>query len=295
MYARKKHVIIIGIACLLFLVGSAIGWQVIHQAILPILLVVIVGLLLAILSENRGGVQFQLQESWKSYGQIESLFYLYSTLRVRHPLPPMRGWAISPDFANIVISCIRESKPKLVLEAGSGVSTLVIAYCLQEIGEGVVVSLDHNEQYSALTAANVAKHQLQDTATVIYARLKEVAIHDKNWLWYDTEYLRNMGPIDMLVIDGPPAATQKLARYPALPVLFHLLSDDAIILLDDAFRPDEKEIVKLWLEEFGDFSLEEINAEKGAAILRRRAAFPKSTYEKAGVLEKNLLPSIYRK
>src|SRR5205823_13858007 len=136
--------------------------------------------------------------------------------------PPMRGWAISPDFASIIMSCVREHKPKLVLEVGSGVSTLVTAYCLQEIGEGAVVSLDHDKQFAAISAANVAKHQLQDIATVIYAPLKEVVIQDKSWLWYDTEYLRNLGPIDILIIDGPLGGTQRLARYPALPILFHL-------------------------------------------------------------------------
>lgn len=270
-YFRKRHKIIVITTFLLFLIGFIIGWLVSYQAVLLITLGVIVGLLLAILVEIRRGIQFQLQESWKSYRQVESLFYLFSTLRVQHPFPPMRDWTISPDFATIVISCIKERKPKLVLEAGSGVSTLVTAYCLQEIGEGVVISLDHDKQFAAISAANVAKHNLQDTATIIYAPLKEVAIQDKSWLWYDAECLRNLGPINMLIIDGPPSGTQHLARYPALPILFHLLSDDAIVLLDDAFRADEREIIKLWQKEFSGFSLEEVDAEKGAAILRRQS------------------------
>jgi hypothetical protein len=80
----------------------------------------------------------------------------------------------------------------------------------------------------------------------------------------------------MLIIDGPPGNIQHLARYPALPLLFHLLSDDVVVLLDDAFRADEREIVKRWLKEFGGFSLEEIDAEKGAAILRRQSAVQSS-------------------
>jgi len=64
----------------------------------------------------------------------------------------------------------------------------------------------------------------------------------------------NSGPItDLLIIDGPPNGTQHLARYPALPILFHLLSEDVAVLLDDAFRVDEREIVKLWQKEFGGF------------------------------------------
>jgi predicted O-methyltransferase YrrM len=272
MYFGKKRKLIVVIAFLLFLVASIAGWLVIHQAVLLIALVVIVGLALTILIENHRGIQIQLQEFQKSYRQVESLFYLFSTLKVRHPFPPMRGSAVSPDFANIIISCVKERKPKLVVEAGSGVSTLITAYCLQEIGNGAVVSLDHDKKFAAISAANIAKHELQDVANIIYAPLREVVIQSKTWLWYDTQHLQDLGPIDLLIIDGPPGTTQRLARFPALPILNHLLSDDAIILLDDAFRPDEREIVRLWLKEFGGFSLEEIDVEKGAVILRRQSA-----------------------
>lgn len=269
MGLKKKDILIVTILSLLFLLGSILGWLVIRQAAFFFALTVLVGLLMITQVENYRRIQSVLQQSENDYRQIESLFYLYSTLRFQHPLPPMRGWVISPDFANILISLIRERKPRLVVEAGSGVSTLIAAYSLREIGEGTVVSLDHDGQFAAMSAANMKKHGLQDIATVIHAPLKEVAIDDKRWWWYGMEGLRNVGPVDMLIIDGPPGITQRLARYPALPMLSHLLSDDAVVLLDDASRVDEREIVKLWLEEFAEFALEEIDAEKGVAILRR--------------------------
>lgn len=269
MYFGQRNKIIAILLSLLFLIASITGWQMIHQAILLPALAVIMSLSTTILIDNHCWHQFQSQETQKSYRQIESLFYLFSTLKFRHPLPPMRGWAISPDFANSLISLIRERKPRLVVEIGSGVSTLVTAYCLQEIGDGTVISLDHDEQFSAISAENIVKHQLQDTATVIYAPLKEVVIQNKSWLWYDTAQLQNLERhIDMLIIDGPPTGTQKLARYPALPILIDQLSDDSIILLDDAARPDERQIVKLWQEEFPGFAREDIDAEKGITILR---------------------------
>jgi len=269
MFLRNKDKILIAALTLLFFTGSTIGWLVMHQEVLLLSLTMVLGLLLTVQIENYRRIRYRLQQS---YQQIESLIYLFSTLKFRHPLPPMRGWAISPEFANILISLIRERKPRLVLEMGSGVSTLVTAYCLQEIGAGAVVSLDHDELFAAISAADIVKHQLQGTATIIYAPIKEVAIGDKKWLWYDMKRLQNLEPIDMLIIDGPPGSIQRLARYPALPILFHLLSDDAIVILDDAFRKDEREIVKLWLKELGGFSLEEIETEKGAAILRRQKA-----------------------
>lgn len=271
MYLRRKDQIFLVVSLVLFSVGMIVGWLVIRQTILLVSQVVMCFLLVAILIESHRRTQSDLkylQESY--YHQFESLFYLFSTLKFRHPLPGMRGWAISPDFANVVISLIREHKPKLLLEVGSGVSTLVTAYCLEEIGQGNVVSLDHDEQFAGISAANILKHQLQATATVIYAPLKEVAIDGKAWLWYDTKKLRNLGPIDMLIVDGPPGTTQKLARFPALPVLLPLLSENVVILLDDAFRSDEREIIKLWLKEFPNFTMREYDTEKGTVVLQRR-------------------------
>jgi predicted O-methyltransferase YrrM len=270
MFLRKRDKILVAASSLLFGIMFIVGWLLVHQAIYFLALAGMLGALMIIQTVFYIETQREFQQPNANYRQIESLFYLFSTLKFKHPLPSMRVWAISPDFANIVISLIRECRPKLVLEIGSGVSTLISAYCLKENKEGVIVSLDHDKQFAALSAANVAKHGLQDITTVHYAPLKEVIINDKSWLWYEMKQLQNLKSIDMLIIDGPPDRTQRLARYPALPILFSLLSDDAVILLDDANRPDETEIVKRWIKDFHDFSLEIIDTEKGTAILRRK-------------------------
>ncbi|SRR5579883_214309 len=256
---KKYLVIIAGLLC----IGSIIGYLIIQQQAFIISLAVVLLLSLALHFRT-------YRELDTSYQQVEALFSLFFTLKIRHPLPRMRGWAISPDFAEVITSLIKERKPGLVMELGSGVSTLVAGYCLEEIGQGRVVSLDHDKHYAACSSSALLKHRLQDTATIIYAPLKEVVIGDKTWLWYDTEHLRNFGQIDMLIVDGPPGTTQKLARYPALPLLHNLLSDDAVVLLDDTHRRDEKQTIQLWMQEFAGFSMEEMDLEKGAVILRRQ-------------------------
>lgn len=250
---------------LLFGIGDIIGYLVLQQPALVISQTVLLLLLIAL--------QFRTyRELDNHYQQVEALLSLFSTLKIRQPLPKMRGWAVSPDFARVVASLINEYKPKLILELGSGASTLVAGYALEEVGQGRIVSLDHDKHYADFSSSTIRQHRLQDRATVIYAPLKEMVIGNKSWLWYDIEQLKDFEAVDMLIIDGPPGTIQKLARYPALPVLFHLLSDDAIILLDDAFRHDEKETIKLWLREFADFSREELDLEKGAVVLRRQTA-----------------------
>lgn len=66
----------------------------------------------------------------------------------------------------------------------------------------------------------------------------------------------------MLIIDGPPANVNSCARYPAGPLLLPLLTKNAVVFLDDADSPDEREIVAAWQNEYPTFSLEKHNCEK---------------------------------
>ena len=68
--------------------------------------------------------------------QMQSCFWLFSRLQLRRPLPPMGGWAIGPDFAAELVSIVLAAKPRVIVEASSGVSTLLIAYCLEQLGSG---------------------------------------------------------------------------------------------------------------------------------------------------------------
>jgi len=191
-----------------------------------------------------------------------------------HPMLSMRGWAISPDFATVIVSLIRETKPRCIVEAGSGVSTLIVAYTLKRQGGGMIVSLDQDERYAKITQANVERHGLEDFVSVRHAPLKKVRLGNKDWLWYDTDKIADIDSIDMVIVDGPPGNIQRLARYPALPIVADKLSDRAVIVLDDCFRHAEKEILMKWLADFPAFTSETVGTEKGTVILRKSDAVP---------------------
>lgn len=219
--------------------------------------------------ETQHLIQRESLKQYSNYRQIEALFSMFSVLKIKSPLPPMGDWTILPDFANIIISLIHDQKPGLVIEAGSGISTLIAAYCLKDIGEGVIISLEHEKNFADINSNYLIKHDLQDFGQVIHAPLKEVIIQNKKWLWYDTAQIEQIKHIDMLIIDGPPYYIQKLSRYPALPILSGFLNHKAVILLDDGYREDEKEIVDLWLNEFNCFKYESIDTEKGVVVLTK--------------------------
>lgn len=271
MSFNEKYLILAVSLCLLFLGLSVVGWFTLGGVTLIFSRTFMLGLLLLTQLLIYHRIQKAFHQQNNNYRQVESLFSIFSILKINKVLPPMRNWVISPDFGTIIISLIYEQKPKLILEASSGVSTLLAAYCLKEIGEGTVLSVEHQETYANISMNNVKKHGLEDIATVIHAPLKKVTIGDKKWRWYDTERLDKLSSlIDMVIVDGPGYLEQKLARYPALPILFKYLSDKATIILDDADRKDEKEIVSLWEKEFNSFEVEIVSNEKGAVILRRK-------------------------
>ncbi len=254
----------IGGCVLLFVCLSYMGWRVWG----PLTSVVSFGFLLGVLLT--GQVE-SYRRSQLQYRHVQSLFSIFSLLKINAPLPLMAGWAIPPDFAVTIVSLIFEHKPRRVLELGSGTSTLVTAYALKAVGSGTVTSLEQKEQFAAQSSQSVRKHDLQDVATVVHAPLKEVVVGNEVRFWYDTAPLEAMSAIDLVIVDGPTKQhAQRLPRYPALPVLFHRLSEEAIILVDDGRRADVKRMVELWRREFSEFEYELVDSEQGIIILRRR-------------------------
>ncbi|MFC2132090.1 class I SAM-dependent methyltransferase [Bacteroidota bacterium] len=201
------------------------------------------------------------------FNQLESLFSVYDNIDLNFPLPKFGVWAISPDLAQLITTIVLEKRPKFILETGSGISSLIIGYCLKKNGLGRLISLEHQEEYMWKNSSAVEQHQLKEYVEILYTPLKNIQINKKNWLWYDFNTDKK---IDLLIVDGPPKTTQHHARYPALPEFFDYLSDEAIIILDDAARPDEREIIDLWLEKYPCFDYEYHDLDRGAVLLKRK-------------------------
>ncbi|MDT9232850.1 MAG: class I SAM-dependent methyltransferase [Limnospira sp. PMC 737.11] len=205
------------------------------------------------------------------YKQIEALLNLHSLLPLVYPLPPLRGWAISPDFAIALYSLILERKIKNVLELGSGSSSLVIGYALQKLGRGKLISLEHDQNYTTASQDLVCNHKLEQYCQINYAPLQRTEVNGQNYKFYSLDCLKQINiKFDLLIIDGPPSHTNPLARFPAVPLLYDYLSDEAIICLDDSDRKDEKLAVQKWLQEYKDLKLmTPPTSEKGISVLKK--------------------------
>ncbi|AFZ47932.1 hypothetical protein Cyast_1979 [Cyanobacterium stanieri PCC 7202] len=205
------------------------------------------------------------------YRQTQALFSVFSVLNPEIPLPTMSGWTVNPDFAKTIMNNILISKPSLVLEMGSGVSTIIAAYSLKKLNQGKIISLEHKSDFVAQSRKQINDHGLQNFAEIIHAPLKKWHENQQEWLWYDISKIESIQSIDIVIVDGPPRKIQTMSRYPALPILFNKLTNNSIIILDDFKRKDLNKMVDLWLKKFSNFQLEVVNTKSGCLILRKIA------------------------
>ena len=196
------------------------------------------------------------------YQQFEALEQLLPLLKLSAPLPPSRGWAASPDFLLSLFEISRTTKPRLVVELGSGVSTLVLA----KSGAKKIISFDHSLEYGEQTRSMLRNHRVRG----VEIRIDDLEKYKGGYSWYSRASLKGIAKIDLLVIDGPPSATNPDARFPALENLLPLLSPKATIVLDDANRADERKLADAFLAALPNHRLRFLYHEKGTAIIEPR-------------------------
>jgi len=206
------------------------------------------------------------------YSQIEALTWLSQALTLSGSLPPLRGWAASPDVLLRLHEYVRFEKPKVVVECGSGSSTLVIADALRQNGEGVLISLEHSAEFGGKTQALLEREALTQWVNLRIADLEPWSGphlntgQDETVKWYASACLTGIQSVDLLFVDGPPGATCKYARYPALPALLERLAPGAQVWMDDTIRQEETDMAKDWAEKYG-YSVEFFALEKGLGVL----------------------------
>lgn len=205
--------------------------------------------------------------------EIEALFQLFHEFTPRAPMPSSGDFALNPTDLLDLLHLVRLRQPRLVLELGSGTSSVWLGYALEQYG-GKLVSLDHDPDYARQTRAMLAAHGLNAVAEVREAPLREIAMAGRTYEWYDVAALADLTGIDLLLVDGPPAATGPDARYPALGILEQRLSATATVVLDDADRQDEREAVQRWTLEVPGLAEEQRLLGRHAVMAYSRTGAP---------------------
>lgn len=202
-----------------------------------------------------------------AYVQVEYRDWIHGRFSWNYPvIISSRRWTASPDFLFELVQSLEEHKCSKILEVSSGLSTLVCAKWVQnQTVESSVTSIESSKYYLEKTAKSIDNEGLSQFSRLIHAPISEKS----GVFWHDSEVLDRQldGPYDCLIVDGPPATENKLARFPALDVLMPHLADSCLIILDDYNRPGEREIVRLWLKTYPLSVVSNPETEKGMIVL----------------------------
>ncbi len=240
-----------------------------------LLVALVTAVLAALLILRRSDRRAERRRRLNDYRQLEAWVALQPFMLSQLPFSGLRGGAISPDLAQILCTELLTRNPSLVVECGAGISTIIIGNVLRRLGQGKLISLEHDPLWAQRVDEWIMAHHLQDQVVVLYAPLVEHDVEGVTVSWYATQQLQELissgafeyGLIELLFVDGPPGKTAHRARYPAVPILHPLLGKNCIIVVDDAYRKAENLIVQEWCDLLG-VSSEWIATEKGAAIIR---------------------------
>jgi hypothetical protein len=246
------------------------------------------------LDQQKQGLQ-QLRQQIKAdvtnaTSQIESYLNLHSMLSGGFELPPMHGWPVSPDFALLLVRQVQHNHYDLIIELGSGTSTVLIAEALRKktphaSSQSRFVVFEHLKSYFDQTHAQLKQRQLDPLLQLHLTPLQPYeALDGRIYPYYDCYSVLSQcaseltqGARVMVLVDGPPASTGEHARWPAFDVVTAALASANIdlridFLLDDYIRQDEKEVAISWekiaTDKSWDFTATRYRLEKDAYLMQ---------------------------
>lgn len=161
-------------------------------------------------------------------------------------------WALGPATIAELVAIVGRDRPEVVLEFGSGSSTVALAWAMRESrGPGTrprIISIEQDADQALRTADLLRRGGLEAEAAIVVAPLAEQVIEGQRTTCYAlpdgvAEELadRRAG---LVVIDGPagPAGV----RFGCLPLARPFVRPDTPFVLDDALRDGELGIARRW-------------------------------------------------
>lgn len=171
------------------------------------------------------------------------------------------GFAANLDyFEEVAKHSINSTGP--ILECGSGATTILMGI-LAGRRKIEVWSLEHYPEWRARVSDVLSRNQISGVR-VCSSPLVEYG----EFVWYDPPLAEMPKEFSLAICDGPPGST-KGGRYGLLPVMRDRVPIGSAILLDDAGRIDEQQMIKRWESEAA-FEKQVVHAEGGTyAVLQR--------------------------
>ena len=158
----------------------------------------------------------------------------------------VHGWAnekmsASEEFLQAIFRYAGEADGP-ILECGSGLSTLVLGVGARRSGQRVW-SLENDPMWVSVVRAALARFAI-DNVTVCAAPLHDYGDYE----WYAPARRELATDFALVICDGPQGTTPG-GRYGLMPVLGPHLRSGCVVLLDDAGRAGEQDVLARWSDE----------------------------------------------
>ncbi len=177
--------------------------------------------------------------------------------------------AVAPDFVQLVAEIIRRRNVVAALELGSGTTTHYLAALLPPAQNGgYLLSVEESPAWTRLVGAEIDASKTDQRAKVELLCAPLVHEAGMNLSFYDLETIKAkpdwQGRFDLLVVDGPSDVRSRRIAY---SMLKPLLSDAAVIVLDDGDHPYVRETVRVWLSREPFFRCKYYQTVKGTWVI----------------------------
>jgi GT2 family glycosyltransferase/predicted O-methyltransferase YrrM len=161
-------------------------------------------------------------------------------------------WAMGPQSVEELVRIVAEVRPELILEFGSGASTVALAWAIRETcgasANPRIVSIEQDLAYADATRALLARMGLADECVLIVEPLTAQVVEGRATTCYSLPgslpAVLGDRHADLVVIDGP--AGPPGVRFATVPLVRQHLRQGAAIVLDDALRDGELEVASQW-------------------------------------------------
>jgi predicted O-methyltransferase YrrM len=148
------------------------------------------------------------------------------------------GYAASISYLLSICERVRQTHGP-ILECGSGVSTILIA-ALTSTRKTPYVVLEHDRKWYEHLKVILDTLGFQHVR-LVHAPLQNFGYYD----WYRVPADQIADDIRLVICDGPPGKIDG-GRYGLMPRMENHLADDCVILLDDAHREGERQVLDAW-------------------------------------------------
>lgn len=152
------------------------------------------------------------------------------------------GFAVNASLLYLLFKILQKTKPKTILELGSGQSTKLTTRYVKENESSEITILEDSEEWYEKTKSDIFTSK---RSRYICSPLEQIKFGKRKFLWYSTKILADEDKTyDLILVDGPfgKRRNSRIGIANFIPKIIDV--KNFIIIFDDAARIGEQDTIK---------------------------------------------------